>query len=373
MSLRIAEAKSPTELDQFIRLPWKIYKNHPFWVPPLVSERKKFLNPKINPFFEHAEVKLLLAEDPKSNPLGRIALVHDHMYQERYSKNTGIIGMFESVDDENVSRLLFDEAKSWCHENGFDKLIGPMNLSINHECGLMVEGFNLPPMFGIPYNPDYYEKHFLEWGFDKLKDLVSFKLDLIGIPEYLQNAAKRLEKRGRFNIRPLDMSRFEDELKIIWDIYNSAWDMNWGSVPMTRKEFIFAASEIKSFVHAEFCLIAEVKGEPIGFSLALPDINQVLIELDGKLFPFGWAKFLWRKNKIDTYRVLTLGIKKKFRKLGIDAYMYYETYKKFIEQGIKWCEMSWMLEDNIDILEPMFKLGGTIYKRHRIYEKKFLP
>ncbi len=373
MNLKITEVKGSAELDRFIRLPWKIYKDHPCWVPPLISERKKFLNPQINPFFDRAEVKLLLAEDEKSNLLGRIALVKDHVYQENYSKNTGIFGMFEAVDDENVSRLLLDKAKSWSDENGFDKLIGPMNLSINHECGLMVDGFDLPPMLGIPYNPRYYEKHLLGWGFVKSKDLVSFRLDLTKIPEYLQNAAHKLEKRGRFNLRPLNLSRFEEELKIIWDIYNSAWDRNWGFVPMTYKEFAFAASEMKSFVNPDFCLIAEVKGQPIGFALALPDVNQVLKELDGTLFPFGWAKFLWKKNKIDSYRVLTLGVKKKFRRLGIDAYMYYETYKKFLEQNIKWCEMSWMLEDNADIIEPMFKIGGTIYKRHRIYERTFSP
>lgn len=373
MSFKITEVKSYAELDRFIRLPWKIYKDYPNWVPPLVSERKKFLNPQINPFFDRAEVKLLFAENEQGHSLGRIALVHDHVYQENYSESTGIWGMFETVDDENVSQLLFDEAKSWCEEKGFDKLIGPMNLSINHECGLMVEGFEQPPMVGIPYNPRYYEKHFQKWGFNKSKDLVSFKLDLVGIPEYLQSAAHKLEKRGRFKLRKLNLSRFEEEMKVIWDIYNSAWDSNWGSVPMTHKEFTYAAKEMKSFVNPEYCLIAEVKGVPVGFSLALPDVNQILIKLDGTLFPFGWAKFLWGKNKIDSYRVLTLGVKKKFRRLGIDAYMYYEMYKKFIRNNVKWCEMSWMLEDNADILEPMFKIGGTIYKRHRIYERSLTP
>jgi len=373
MGFKITEVKSSSELDRFIRLPWKIYKDHPCWVPPLVSERKKFLNPQINPFFERAEVKLFLAEDEKGSPLGRIALVHDHIYQENISENTGIMGMFETVDDENVSRLLFDQAKEWCGEKRFDNLIGPLNLSTNHECGLMVEGFDLPPMLGIPYNPVYYQKHFEEWGFSKSKDLVSFKLDLIKIPEYLQTAARKLETRGRFKLRSLNLSRFDEELNIIWEIYNSAWDKNWGFVPMTQKEFSFAAGEMKSFVNPDFCLIAEVKGEPVGFSLALPDVNQILHELDGKLFPFGWAKFLWKKNKVDSYRVLTLGVKKKFRRLGIDAYMYYDMYKKFLDQNIKWCEMSWMLEDNADIMEPMFKIGGTIYKRHRIYERTFSP
>lgn len=371
MGLKITEAKKPADLDRFIRLPWEVYKNYPCWVPPLVSERKKFLNPKKNPFFDQAEVRLFLAEDDKNIPLGRIALVQDRVYQENHSKSTGIMGMFETVDDENVSRLLFDKAKSWCGEKGFNKLIGPMNLSVNHECGLMVEGFGLRPMPGIPYNPEYYEKHFLKWGFAKSKDLVSLKLDLNGIPDYLSKAADRLAKRGRFKVRLADFSRFEEELEIIREIYGSAWGMNWGAVPMTRKEFAFAAAEMKSFANPEFFLIAEVKGEPTGFALALPDINQALRGLDGRLFPFGWARFLWKKNKIDSYRVLALGVKKKHRRLGIDACMYYKFYKKFLELNIKWCEMSWMLEDNTDILGPVFKIGGTIYKRHRLYERTF--
>ena len=371
MSLKLNEVKSAAELDRFIRLPWKIYKNYPCWVPPLISERKKFLNPRINPFFENAEVQFFLAEDDRGDALGRIALVHDQIYQENYSRSTGIMGMFESVDDENVSRFLFDHAKDWCKEKRFDKLIGPLNLSTNHESGLMVEGFDLPPMLGIPYNPDYYINHFENNGFRKSKDLVSFKLDLTAIPEYLKAAAEKLEKRGRFNLRPLNLARFEEELKIIWEIYNSAWEKNWGFVPMNFKEFKFVAEEMKSFVNPDVCLIAEVKGEPAGFSLALPDVNKILMGLNGHLFPFGWAKFLWKKNAIDSYRVLTLGIKKKFRRLGIDAYMYFDMYKKFLNKKVKHCEMSWILEDNTDILVPILKIGGTKYKRHRIYERTF--
>ncbi|MEK9630163.1 MAG: hypothetical protein VW455_14225 [Nitrospinota bacterium] len=373
MNLKISEVKSSSDLDRFIRLPWKVYQDYPCWVPPLISERKKFLNRQNNPFFEGADVQLFLAEDEKGESLGRIALVHDQNYQEHCIKNTGIMGMFESVDNEEVSRLLFDQAKNWCDQKGFDRLIGPLNLSTNHECGLLVEGFDLPPMLGIPYNPDYYERHFENWGFKKSKDLVSLRLELKEIPEYLQKAARKLEERGRFKLRPLNLARFKEELRIIWDIYNSSWGNNWGFVPMTQKEFAFAAGEMKAIVNPKYCLIAEVKGEPVGFSLALPDVNQILKDLDGKLFPFGWAKFLWKKNKINSYRVLTLGIKKKFRRRGIDAYMYYDMYKNFNAQNIKTCDMSWVLEDNTDILEPIVRIGGSIYKRHRIYERKFSP
>ncbi len=369
MGFKLVKVETRQDLDRFVRLPWKIYKDLPCWTPPLIQERKKFLNPDINPFFEHAKVDLFLAVDDNQSPVGRIALVHDQNYQDLHSESVGMFGMFESEDDPGLSHLLLDKAYQWCQERGHTRLMGPMNLSTNHECGLLIEGFDSPTMLGIPYNPEYYGKHFEAWGLHKSKDLLALRLNFIKVPDYLERAVIKLKQRNRFNVRPLDMGQFEREISILWDIYNSAWAMNWGFVPMTQKEFEFSAREMKSFIHPELCLIAEVKGEPAGFSLALPDINQVLKEMDGSLFPFGWARFLWKKNKIDTYRVLTLGVKKKYRRLGIDAWLYYETYRLSLEKKIQWCEISWLLEDNKGILEPMYRIGGTVYKRHRIYER----
>jgi len=373
MGFKLVKVETRQDLDRFVRLPWKIYKDQPCWVPPLVRERKAFLNPDINPFFEHADADLFLAVDDNGSPVGRIALVDDRNYQDLHSESVAMFGMFEVVDDRDLSRLLLDRAYQWCGERGHARLMGPMSLSTNHECGLLVEGFDSPTMFGIPYNPKYYAEHFEAWGLQKAKDLVAFRLDLIKIPDYLERAATKLKKRNHFNVRPLNLGQFEKEISVLWDIYNSAWSVNWGFVPMTQKEFEFSAREMKAIIHPEFCLIAEVNGEPAGFSLALPDVNQVLKKMDGSLFPFGWAKFLLNKNKIDAYRVLTLGVKKKYRRLGIDAWFYYETYRLFIEKNIKWCEMSWLLEDNKGIIEPMHRIGGTIYKRHRIYDRSITP
>ena len=373
MGYELVKVETSRELEQFIRLPWKVYKDHPCWVPPLIQERKKFLNPDINPFFEHAKVDLFLAVNSDRSPAGRIALIHDQNYQDDHSELVGMFGMFEAMDDSNLFHFLLDKAYEWCREKGYARLIGPMNLSTNHECGLLVEGFDSPTMFGIPYNHDYYGKYFEDWGLQKAKDLLAFRLDLIRIPEYLERAAKKLKKRNHFNIRPLDVKKFEEEISILWDVYNSAWIQNWGFVPMTQKEFVFSAQEMKPIVQPEFCLIAEVKGEPVGFSLALPDVNQVLKKMNGRLFPFGWAQFLLNKNKIDAFRVLTLGVKKKFRRLGIDALFYYETYRLFLERKIKWCEMSWLLEDNKSMVDPMYRIGAKIYKRHRIYERIITP
>lgn len=369
MGFELVKVETRQDLERFIRLPWKIYKDQPCWVPPLIRERKTFLNSDINPFFEHADADLFLAVDSDRSPVGRIALVHDRNFQDVHSESVGMFGMFESVNDPNLFKLLLDQAYQWCRDRKHARLMGPMNLSTNHECGLLVEGFESPTMFGIPYNPEFYAGHFEAWGLQKAKDLLALRLDLVKIPDYLERAAIKLNQRNHFNVRSLDPAQFEKEISILWDIYNSAWSVNWGFVPMTQKEFEFSAREMKSIIQPEFCLIAEVNGEPAGFSLALPDVNQVLKKMDGSLFPFGWARFLWGKNKIDAYRVLTLGVKKKYRRLGIDAWFYYETYRLFLEKKIKWCEMSWLLEDNKSILEPMYRIGGTVYKRHRIYER----
>ena len=248
----LIKVETSRDLERFVRLPWKIYKDQPYWVPPLIRERKQFLNPDINPFFEHAEVDLFLAVDAGQSPVGRIALIHDRSYQDLHPEPVGMFGMFESVDDPIISHLLLDKAYQWCQERGFARLMGPMNLSTNHECGLLIEGFDSPTMFGIPYNPEYYKKHFEAWGLQKAQDLVAFKMDPIQIPDYLKHAAVKLKQRNRFTVRCLNLDRFEKEISILWDIYNSAWSRNWGFVPMTRKEFEFSAREMKSIVQPEF-------------------------------------------------------------------------------------------------------------------------
>ena len=201
------------------------------------------------------------------------------------------------------------------------------------------------------------------------KDLLSLKLEMTGIPEYLESAISRLVKRNSFSVRPIRLDRFEEEVDIMWEVYNASWSANWGFVPMSCKEFIFSINEVKLFIKPEYLLIAEVEDKPAGFSLTLPNINQVLRKMNGSLFPFGWATLLRNKNKINSYRVVALGVKKKFRRLGIDAYFYYEIYRQLLAGNIPWVDMSWVLEDNEDILAPIHRIGGTIYKRHRIYER----
>lgn len=369
MPFELKKVETAQEKEQFIHFPWKIYENNPLWVPPLVGERGRFLDPAINPFFKHAEAELFLAFSDDNVPVGRIAVIDDRLYNEFHSENSGFFGLFESIEDQQVANLLLDKALDWVRSRGLKKLLGPMNLSTNHECGLLVEGFDSSPTIGIPYNPPYYARLFNEWGFIKAKDLVSLRIEVKEIPKYLQRASERINKRNRFKLRPVDLDNFDKEIEIIWDIYNSAWSKNWGFVPLTREEFLFIAVELKHIIQPGFCLIAEVKGEPAGFSLTVPDINQILKTMDGKLFPFGMIKIYLNKSKIDGYRVLTLGVKKNFQHMGIDAQFYFETYKNCLEKKIPWCDISWVLEDNKPMLTPVTRLGAIPYKRHRIYER----
>ena len=372
MFFSVKKVRTPAEKNQFIRLPWKIYSDFPYWVPPLIGEREKFLNPGINPFLKESKVDLFLVVSGDQKPVGRVAFIINYTHNKIYSERVGFFGMLETINDRKVSDLLLNTAETWCRKNKLNKLLGPVNLSTNHECGLLIDGFDAPPVIGIPYNPPYYVDLIESWGLSKAKDLVSLRLDLIHIPEYLNLGVARLRKRKRFSIRPLRMKEFNKEIGIMWEIYNSSWNVNWGFVPMSREEFEYSANEARAFIQPELCFIAEVKGKPAGFSFTLPNINEVLKKMNGRIFPFGWARFLWSKRNIKLYRVVALGIEKKYRHLGIDAVLYHEIYQTFMEKKIKWCDMSWVLEDNKAMLAPIERIGGTIYKRHRIYERNIL-
>ena len=331
MTTVLKKVESPKDVDAFIHFPHELYSNNTLWVAPLDSERRKFLSPRINPFFDHAEAEYFLAISANGKVLGRIAAIVDHDHNKYHKESTGFFGMFECVNDTEVSTLLFNAAEQWCRNKRMTRIRGPLSLSINHECGLLVENFDDDPVLGIPYNPPYYADLLLKWGFKKIKDLVSLDLNLTQIPQYLERAVSLIQKRNRFSIRCLQLDRFDEEMDVLWEIYNSAWESNWGFVPMNHKEFIYTAQEMKPVVDPRLCLIAEVKGEPAGFSLTLPDVNQALKPMRGKLFPFGWLKFILGKRKINRSRVITLGVKKKFQRLGIDAFFYHATYKQLME------------------------------------------
>ncbi len=365
----IYRVKSKKDLNQFIHLPWQIYRTAHYWVPPLKKDVKFKLDRTKHPFFEHAEMELFMAyQDTK--PIGRIAAIIDHRHNEYHNEHTGFFGMFECIQDYDVAKSLFSAAEIWCKDKGMNRLRGPMNLSMNDECAFLLEGFNSEPVLMMPYNPEYYLEFCERCGFVKAKDLYAYLKSEVGVNQRIGKIAERVKKKENVVVRPINMKKFDQEVALIKELYNAAWEINWGFVPMTEAEMDLMAKELKPIAEPELVLFAEVNGEPVGVSVTLPDFNQVLKRLNGKLGPIGILKFLYYKKKITGLRALVFGLKKEYRRTGINTVLYYETEKAGARLGYKWCEMSWNLEDNDLINRFDEAVGGKLYKKYRFYEKE---
>ena len=366
--IEIYQVKTTKDMDTFINFPWQIYKNDPHWVPPLKRDVKYKLDRSKHPFFDHATMELFLARHG-DNILGRIAAIIDDGYNKFHKGKTGTFGMFECIDEYNIARSLFSAVESWCKNMGMDKIRGPMNLSMNDECGFLLEGFDSDPVIMMTYNPKYYLDFCEKYGFIKAKDLYAYLKDRVGVVDRIAKLVERVKKKENVVVRPINMKKFEYDVAIIKDIYNAAWEVNWGFVPMTEKEMDLMAKELKPIIEPELVLFAEVNGTPVGVSITLPDFNQVLKKLNGRLNPIGIIKFLYYKRKITGLRAIVFGLKKEYRRTGINTVLYYETEKRGAQLGYQWCEMSWNLEDNDLINRFDEAVGGRLYKKYRIYEK----
>jgi hypothetical protein len=374
LPVSIEEVKNSRELKNFIQFPWKIYKGDKNWVPPLISERKEFFNPQKNPFYRHAQVSLFLAYR-NGEIVGRIATLVNHLHNEFHQEKTGFFGFFEAINDFEVAKALLDKAKDWLKSKGMERMRGPANFSSNDEWGFLLEGFDKPPVVMMTYNPPYYLEFMEKYGMIKAKDLIAYYVDRsFHPPERVLRMAERVKQKQNVQIRTLNLKNFDQEVKEIKQIYNSAWSKNWGFIPMTNEEFDYLAKNLKQIVDPDFVLIAEVDGEPAGFCMALPDINLVLKKINGRLFPFGILKLLWFskvRNIVKGMRVITMGVVHKYQKRGIDNLFYPGIYYKGIEKGYQWAEFSWILEDNTLVNRVLQFLGGKIYKKYRLYEIPF--
>jgi GNAT superfamily N-acetyltransferase len=277
--------------------------------------------------------------------------------------------MFECIDDVETARLLYSAAEEWCKKEGMNRILGPVNLSMNDECGFLLEGFDLDPAIMMPYTPEYYLKLSEECGYTKAKDLYGYLKGEVGVVDRIAKLVERVKSKEDVVVRPMSMKNFKEEVEIIKDIYNAAWEVNWGFVPMTPAEMDLMAKELKPIAEPELVLFAEVKGEPVGVSITLPDLNFVLKKLNGKLGLIQLLKFLYYKRKIKGLRSVIFGLKKDYRRTGINVVLYYETEVRAARLGYKWCEMSWNLEDNDLINRFDEAVGGKLYKKYRLYEK----
>ena len=370
MNIEINQLKTEKELKPFLKLPWKIYKDNPYWVPPLLCEVRDTLSKKKNPFWEHARKEIFLARKD-GEPVGRIMAIIDDNHNNFHHEKAGFFGFFECINDFEVARLLWDEAKGWLQLNRMNLMRGPASPSLNDECGFLLEGFDKPPTVMMPYTPPYYLEFAERYGFHKAKDLYAFlKKTEDGVPERIEKIVERIKKKTGVKIRPFDMKNFKRDIQFLKDIYNSAWEKNWGFVPMTDKEMDLSAKKFKQFAEPKLNLFAEIDNQPIGISVTIPDINQVLKKLNGRLGPVEILKFLHYKKKIDGTRSIIGGIKKEYRNTGIVAVLYYETAMNAVRLGYKWGEHSWILEDNDLINRFEIAIGAKIYKKYRIYEMK---
>lgn len=361
-------------LMKFIKFQWEVYRNDPNWVPMLISDLKLLFNNKKNLFWEHADKKLFYVEDDNGKILSRAAGVIDYNFIKFHKERTGFFAFFECLDTKEGKdsvNILLSSVEMWLKEKGMRKILGPTAPSTNDEMGLLYEGFNFSPVLMMPYNPPYYHELLLNYGFDKAKDLYAYKITKENLP--IGRIKKIVDgvkiKIPDLKVRPVDMKNFAQEIKYAVEIYNDAWEKNWGFVPWTEKEFVSQALRLKPLIKQEFVLFAFVKNEPVGMIITVPNYNEVLKKLNGKLGPIEIIKFLYYKNKIKSLRIMVMGVKKEYRNRGIEVVMYYETILNALKCGYQWGEMSWILEDNIMMNRAAETLGGVLYKKYRVYEK----
>jgi hypothetical protein len=376
MSIEIVPVRDRREVRAFIRLPGRLYRDAPNWVAPLLMDEAKRFDPRRNPFYEHADVQLFLALRD-GTPVGRLSAHIDHLYNDFHGEKTGFFGFFECIHDADVTHALFEAAETWLRERGMERILGPFGFNTNGLAGLLVEDFRSPPALLMPYNPPYYSELIEESGYAKAKDLKAFRIEIDeAFRERMSQMIPRLEaisgraRKQGFTARPINLRDFTNEVRRLREIYNEAWERNWGFAPLTEREFMEEAKEMKRIVVPELAVIVERGEEPVGFGLALPDFHQALRPLRGRLLPFGIFRLLRAARTIDGLRLLTLGIKHRYRIRGVDALLYIELLKAGLAlRQYTWCEFSWILEDNVLIIRAIELIGGRVSKVYRVYEK----
>lgn len=353
---------------EFLNFPFRLYSKKSLWVPPLFQDIKAQFSPK-NPFFKHAEVKSFIVRINGENS-GRITAIYNEALIDYSGEKTGCFGFFDCINKVSAAKALFDNAGQWLRDKGMETIRGPMSFSSNEEWGSLIDGFDQSPMVMMPYNPPYYNDLFKECGMVKAKDLYAYMIDTPDrLPEKAYRVAEITRKRG-VTVRQINLKAFDKEMSIFKSIYNSAWEKNWGFIPMTDEEIEHMAAQLKPIIVPELTFIAEDNGEPVGFMMLLPDFNFVLKKLNGRLFPLGIFKALWHSRKIKNLRLLLLGVKEKYRRRGVDAFMFIEGLKAVKRLGYEKIEFSWILEDNLPVQRVIEMASGQLYKKYRIYEMK---
>jgi GNAT superfamily N-acetyltransferase len=374
-SLHIRPVQDRPTLKQFLKMPARLYAGDPNWVQPLTFERLEHLNPKKNPYFEHAEIGYWMAFRGE-RPVGRISAQVDRLHLERHDDATGHFGFLEAEDDAEVFAALFEAAENWLRARGMRRATGPFTLSINDETGLLIEGFETPPYLMMGHAPRYCASRVEERGYRKARDLIAYAFDVVAPPPpRARRIFERLSRGGGLSFRPIEMRRFDQELQTIVDIFNDAWSDNWSFLPMTPAEVRHMGESLKPIVRAGYAWIGEADGEPAAMTVTLPNINEAIADLGGRLLPLGWAKLLWRLKVrgTRTARMPLMGVRKKYQGTQRGAALalgVIEAVRSWhADHGAKEAELSWVLEDNRPTHDIIEMVGGRAYKTYRVYEK----
>lgn len=374
-AISIVEAAAGKAYKDFLEVPYIVQKKNPMWVPPLRVQQKELFDEKKNPWLKRNEIRRFVAYKQKK-PVGRICAIRDVAHNETHGTNDGHWGHFDCIDDVDVASALFNAAEKVCKsEWGFDRFEGPFNPHINEDVGLLIDGYDEPPQIMMPYNPPYYQTLVEGLGNKKTMDLNTYIVHEKDMTEKLKRGAEAIRKRSKLNYRKIDMKNFWRDAEKVLQVYRSAWEDNWNAVAMTDEEFLHLAKNMKSVIDADQVFFAEEPetGELIGFSLALPNINEALIHLrDGRLFPFGLPKLLWhtRKGAIGSCRIIIMGVLKEYRGRGIDAVFYADHFREGPAAGYVQGEMGWILETNTMMNRAAEMMGGKRNKIYRMYTKR---
>ena len=356
---------------RFIRLPWRIYRNHPQWVPPLIFERKQFLSPKKNPFFEHAEAQLFIAWRGRT-PVGRISAQIDHDFNEHHGHDWGIFGFFECDDDHEAAQALLGAAEAWLRERGRGKVVGPFDFTMNDEAGVLISGFEWKPMIKQPWQPPYYQDLLEGHGMQKAIDLYMWELQVdkrSDVAPMIWKVAEMAEKEHGVRLRHMRKRDLKTEVRHFVDLYNAAWKDNWGFTPMRVEEFEHTAKQMKPLLSEDWMMLCEKDGEVIAAALTVPDFNQAFERANGRLLPFGGLKLLFKLPRIDQVRVGFLGVKPEWQHTGVAGLLYREHFDMAEKTPQSGGETGWILETNEPMNRAMEGMGGKIAKRYRVYER----
>jgi GNAT superfamily N-acetyltransferase len=372
MALDIRPVSTRKDLTTFIKLPWRLYRNEPNWVPPLIFERRQFLDRAKNPFFRHAEAEYFLAwRDGRA--VGRITAQVDRHFNEFQGNDWGMFGFFECEEDPEAAAALLSAAEAWLRARGRDRMVGPMNFTTNDECGVLVEGFDLLPTVLTDYTHRYYPGLLEGTGLTKAMDLFMWHLDVSErsrVHQAIWDIADRVESKHGITTRHFRKKDLDAEVDRFLEIYNAAWEKNWGFVPLTDDEVRHYAKQLRPLLDENWAMVAEKDGEVVGAALTLPDYNQVLLHMNGRLLPLGWAKFLFYRRKIDRVRVFALGVKREWQHTGIAAKLYEMHYDSAARTPQSGGEMGWILETNKAMNRAMEGMGGHVVRKYRLYERE---